>query len=249
MINKRNTLVWILLTAKIGFVCAQQDTVFTVIDEVNNVVQFETVNTDLSEDKGMLMRGVKHGNQFHYFPNGVLMGMMQFNNGKKEGVQLYFDKTGLLLKEENYRDNMLHGEMRSYYTANNVRILKQSQQYKNGKLDGLSIENNNEGKTISAEEFRAGIKNGRSIWFYNNGKPAMEQYYANGELDGKQVMYNMEGAIISTGQYTNGKKSGKWTTYYDNGQIKNEGNYSEDVKTGKWKYFDEAGKEMSEEND
>ncbi|MBP9549663.1 MAG: toxin-antitoxin system YwqK family antitoxin [Chitinophagales bacterium] len=243
-----NNILIAILICSTTIIHAQQDTVFTKIDSDRNLIAFETTNKDLSIDKGTIKDGKLHGNLLHYFPNGVLMGMKQYRHGVQDGVQLYFDKTGLLSKQENYINDTLNGEMRTYTTSNNVRILQQSQYYKNGKLDGLAIEYNNMGKTSSAEEYKAGIKNGRSIWYYNNGEPAMEQFYVNGILEGTQTVYNMNGVVISQGKNKNGAKSGMWLEYFDNGKVKSEGNYTEDNKTGKWKYYDESGKLINEEN-
>lgn len=243
-----NNIFIAILICSTTIIYAQQDTVFMKIDSERNLIAFETTNKDLSIDKGTLKDGKLHGNLMHYFPNGVLMGMKQYRHGVQDGVQLYFDKGGLLSKQENYINDTLNGEMRTYTTSNNVRILQQSQYYKNGKLDGLAIEYNNMGKTSSAQEYKAGIKNGRSIWYFNNGEPAMEQYYTDGILDGVQKVYNMNGVVISQGQYKHGVKSGLWLEYFDNGELKSEGNFMEDKKIGKWKYYDESGKLINEEN-
>lgn len=234
-------IVFVLLCCFNATAYCQQDTIFTAVDPVRNIVAFRTVNKDLSIDKGTLKDGELHGNLMHYFPNGVLMGMKQYRHGRQDGLQLYSEKSGVLAKEEHYLNDTLNGEVRIYGSSSNVRILLRSNYYKNGKLDGLSIENNTMGKTVAEEEFKEGVKHGRSTWYYNNGLPAMEQYYVNGILEGPQVVYNMNGVIISKGNYTSGLKTGLWTEYYDNGAVKSEGNYAKDLKTGKWKYYDESG--------
>lgn len=224
------------------------DTSFTVIDQKKDLRYYEAELADQTVEKGYLQHGKKQGNIMRYFANGVLLSLTQFENGSKNGVYLECDKSGVVLREENYLNDKLDGEVKIYASSKGVRIVKSSYHYKEGKFNGIQTEYNDMGRISSEASYLNGKKNGLSKWYFAGGQIAMEQGYIDDKIEGSYKTYNQAGNVVAQGQYINGKKMGTWLEYNDNGTLRSQGDYKDDVKTGAWKYFDENGNIQKSEN-
>ncbi|MBC8046680.1 MAG: toxin-antitoxin system YwqK family antitoxin, partial [Fimbriimonadaceae bacterium] len=129
------------------------------------------------------------------------MSLIQYENNLRNGVLIECDKSGVLTKEENYKNDKLHGTVKIFASSKNVRIVKSFYQYNNGDLDGLQMEYNEMGKVISESNYKNGKKNGLSKWYYNNGQLATEQNYLNDLIEGIYKTYNQQGILVAKGQY------------------------------------------------
>lgn len=217
-----------------------QDTTF-IFDagtyEERYIVEF----ADGTIEKGQMKDGEKHGLIHTYFANGVLQTAAEYSKGVRNGWYLQCETNGVVLKEEHYRNGLLDGEVREYYTAKGVRIVKSVYSYMEGRYHGVCSEYNDMGKLVSQAKYKEGIKDGVSKWYFQNGNLAMEQNYSNGALDGIQKVYAQDGKLLSDGSFSDNKKSGLWKEYYPNGLLKEEGHYLDDAKTGEWTYYNEDG--------
>lgn len=90
--------------------------------------------------------------------------------------------------------------------------------YKNGKLDGLSI-----------------------LW-NRNGQKGSEAYYKDGKQNGIENVWYLNGQKGSEGNYKNGKRDGLWTEWYTTGLKWKEGNYKQGKRVGLWTEWGEDGK-------
>ncbi len=96
--------------------------------------------------------------------------------------------------------------------------------YKNGKLDGLSI-----------------------LW-NRNGQKASEAYYKEGKQQGRETVWYKNGQKAAEGSYQQGKRNGLWTEWYTNGLKWKEGSYKIGKKDGLWTEWDESGSNAKQAN-
>ncbi len=224
------------------------DTVIRVVDAAKAIKHFTVSENGIVQQDGYFTGDKKSGKWFNYYPNGVLLSVSEYENGMKNGIYIECEKSGAVVVQEYFKNDVLEGEQKKYSTSKNVRIVKSIYNFKNGVYDGLCTDFNDMGIRQAEILYAEGKKQGAAKWYFSNGSLAMEQMYASDLLQGPQKVYNLQGVVITEGVYSNNTKSGQWTEYYDNGGIKAQGNYTADVKSGTWKYYDEKGKVIKTEN-
>lgn len=208
---------------------------------------FQVFENKIKVEEWCIKNGKRNGTWTIYYPNGVLLSTAEFIDGKKNGLYIECEKSGAVLVQEYFKNDVLDGEQRKYVTVKNVRILKTVNNYKNGVLNGMCTEYTDMGYVQSQTEYAMGIKNGISRWYFSNGRLAMEQTYQNNMLNGAQQVYNQAGVLLTSGNFKNNLKEGAWTEYHENGKIKSSGNYKNDAPCGDWKYYDLNGNLASTE--
>jgi len=104
-----------------------------------------------------------------------------------------------------YMGNLLKGKKegrwKSYFHSNGKKMYDEN--YKNGKLDGLSYE------------------------WYENGQKSYEGTFTNGELDGLSTSWYENGQKKYEDNYKNGKGVGFSTSWYENGKKESEGTFKD----------------------
>ena len=93
-----------------------------------------------------------------------------------------------------------------------------TENYRNGKLDGLLRAFYPDGKIAEETTFKEGVKNGPYRKYTTKGIVLEESIYKNGELDGKAVFRWSDGKIVSEGNFVNGQKKGVWK-FYEGGKL------------------------------
>lgn len=117
------------------------------------------------------------------------------------GKWTYFhNNTKVVMTEENFNGKgELEGERKTYYP--NAQ-LAEIQQYKSGKLNGVS-----------------------KMYAQDNGAIINEYTYVDGELHGPAKTYDNSGKVIAEGNYRHDKQHGIWK-YYENGELKEEKDFT-----------------------
>jgi antitoxin component YwqK of YwqJK toxin-antitoxin module len=162
------------------------------------------------------------GKHTGYYRSGKVQFERSFKDGKKEGVEKYFDEeSGKIKAEISFHDGLRDG----YY----VWFLF--------------------GKKLREGNFVAGT--GKLVIFdFVTGKSCGEEYYKDDKRDGEWRLYYSDGKIYYTGNFSNG--NGKYKYTYMNGNVVEEGSlfYKETdalSKTGtsnlsgKWQSFYKSG--------
>lgn len=177
----------------------------------------------------------------------------RYFNGKKNGHWKFYSRTGILLSEGNYSDDLEHGEWRFYLE-------------KYADFEGKDVEY--AGKLFLIENYVNGVKNGRferlayldqipvmcdtsigtvnplDTCFQLRYKKVREvTYYKNGELHGPMEWSDSDGNITFKGEYRSGRKFGRWTETYadpeDASQVyRFEADYSNGQIQGAFQKFD-----------
>ena len=100
--------------------------------------------------------------------------------------------------------------------------LKQKENYKDGKQDGLLEK-----------------------YYSSSGLLWSRQNFKNGKLDGLWEDYYLKGQLLKRGKYNDDTKEGLWEKFYDNGQVEFERTYIEG-KIIESKYYQESGERIKE---
>jgi uncharacterized protein len=191
--------------------------------------------------KGYYIEGKKDGNWIICLSSGLIMKLDTYDHGQRDGISLTLDKKAHLVKQEFYKNNILHGQMITYasYGDNPTAMVY----YSNGMKNGLSRTYYENGKIQEEAYFKNNVKNGLAQWYNNSGKLMAIYNYNNGQFEGFQKTFYDNDSIQAVSGYSNNVLNGEYKEYYRNGKIKVSGTYLNGVKEGIWIDYDEMGKE------
>ncbi len=199
-----------------------------------------------------------------YDEEGKMLLVINYKNGKKNGVKKTFLKEGMI--EETYVNDIKQGLVKRYYPDGKIKSIIPCVQ---GKENGKAFEFSEDSVIIVLSEYKKGfmiykekingynvnkLKDGKWMSFYNNGNVKTEENYKNGLREGYFKEYTEEGSLIKIEKYTNdqlqqdAQELVKLDTKYDfypNGKIKVEGTYNDSIAEGVRRYFSEKGDVIS----
>ncbi|MCF8258524.1 MAG: hypothetical protein K9J06_13290 [Flavobacteriales bacterium] len=138
----------------------------------------------------------------HYHPNGKIQAKGVYRNQKKDSLWQYFNENEMLVLEETYRQNLLHGAQRIY-------------------LDS--------GQLGEETHFRDSVKHGPWNKFFGNSRPWIEANYKNGSLDGPFKIWQDDGKPKVQGNYADGLRIGTWLMFNLNGSLRTQDSYSNGI--------------------
>ncbi len=166
------------------------------------------------QSQGEYLNSKRIGEWVFYHPNGKIEQKGKYDKkGKAQGPWKWFYETGNLLREENYRNDL---------------------------LDGVMTEYSDSGKVITKGEYIDGQKEGP--WMLELADYREEGSYKGGMRDGEwKHFYTDNGKLRFVGKFIDGVPDGMQLFYYQNGKEKQTGKYVGGLKEGDWKFFDESG--------
>lgn len=189
--------------------------------------------------------------------------------GKKQGYWKKKDeKTGKLIYEGEFKDNLPVGTFKYYYPHDTLQaIMKFSQGGKvayaqlfhpNGKRMGTGkyvTEQKDSiwtffdamGVLISKDNYKMGKKHGVCYVYLPEGILSEERNYKDGLEHGTFKQYFDGKKLKGQGNYVNGNLDGKCTYWYPNGIEAAVGYYKDGKKEGPWIYKEKDGKIKSKE--
>lgn len=174
-----------------------------------------------------------------------LMAEYQVNAvGEKHGWFKGYNRDGVLIMENNYRNNLYHGETKEYDIIRGKRKLRKVENYKEGLLQG-SAKYYTDGLLTKSGKYVDDERDGKWVIFspfqnYGMDKSlrdrykyvVINKYYDKGKEyypDGKHTQkYYPADKIYLEQEYANGHKVGVHRSYYPNGQLANETKYDTD---------------------
>jgi len=133
-----------------------------------------------------------------YHTNGKIKAKGVYRSMKKDSLWQYFNKNELLVLEESYAQDVLHGRQRKFY--------------ENTKLG-------------EETNFNMGVKEGKWLKFFDNGRSWLEANYVNGDLDGPFRMNTEKGKRKIQGNYSGGVRIGRWLMFNENGSVRTQDSY------------------------
>ena len=165
---------------------------------VGNFVYYSTSGTVESRIDHYPGSNAAHGRHFH--PNGKLMAEGRYVDKDKDSTWNYYDETGILRSTEHWKSGKMDGEMTSYSAG---------------------------GKVIERRHFVKGTESGKAEQFFADGAPRYVANYVSGSPEGIETFYFPNGKKEIEGKYVNGNRDGGWTYYNDNGSIQTQALYAQ----------------------
>lgn len=130
------------------------------------------------------------------WPNGRVQSVKIYANEKEHGTWMFFNDSGMLVRETNYRF---------------------------GKLNGKSASFLDNGNQLSLEYFKDGLQDSMRIIWYPDGHLQADEHYKNGKPDGLCRTFSPDGHIRSTVRYVNNQMEGNFLKANEQGLTIEEG--------------------------
>jgi|GEM_PF-3497727 len=124
------------------------------------------------------------------------------------------------------------------------------QEYKDGKLNGISTHYFPQGNIHAEYTYANGEKNGKYVSYNNVNGKSVKSYqgeFKDGEMDGEFTYYDKNGHRTTVSHYRKSKQHGDFINYkyYGGKELKIvEGQYLEGNKDGEWRYYNESGEKI-----
>lgn len=181
------------------------------------------------------------GNWYGYFSEGNLQLETELDSkGEKNGVFKKYDFfTRNLIEYAEYKNNVLNGEQRFYYSSGE---LEQKRTNLDGKLVDTVYNYYRGGQIEDKIAVGNDMRDGQSATFYENGKLHTVTDYKEGQINGGYKSYFTNGLVQTEVLVTDGKVEGIKKGFYPDGQLQYEQNYKNDLLDGAFKTFHANGK-------
>ncbi len=181
-----------------------------------------------------------------FYANGVIQSERTYLLDKLEGVSKFYDELGRLVREENYKNNILDGVVKEFYPNS---TLKSEMPYTQGKKNGVAKTYNEQGLVESESTFENDVLVGlvKLYTYYPEGE--LKETYTttiDGVLTGPKRIYFNSGMLAAEENYANGKLDGVRRTYYDNGFLEKAQTWRQGFQYGEERVFFPDGKRKEE---
>jgi len=155
-----------------------------------------------------------HGKEtgiFKFFDDtkaGTVIATREFNPKDNSCYTIFYNQNNNKVSEGKLINKQYEGEWK-YYHKDSPTIMT-SENYKNGKLDGIRKVFYKEGKIAEEISYKDGKKEGTYKKYAENGVVLESSNYKNDQYSGLATFKNGEDKLVAKGTFTNGKKTGMW---------------------------------------
>jgi antitoxin component YwqK of YwqJK toxin-antitoxin module len=178
--------------------------------------------------------------------NGLLERRISFINGKENGIDTTFYKSGC---PQVVRNHILGAESGQwFYFYDSTQTVAWENNYYLGSKHGKQLYLTKEGDTTRLEYYANGKLDGVKKSYYPESKLEKEVHYKDGIMDGPYFKYSRKGILLEELHFKQGKKDGELRYYYNDGKPLSIEHWSMDLKNGEFKTFFYDGKPQSTEN-
>ena len=163
-----------------------------------------------------------HGKEiglFQFFDDtqkGDVIATREFNSKDNSAYTIFFDQNKNKVSEGKVVNKLFEGEWKYYHFAS--AVLMTTENYKNGKLNGLRTVYFPNGKVAEQTNFVNNLKQGAYKKFTETGIVLEESFFKNNEYDGLAIFRNDSGIVVSQGLFFKGLKTGTWEVL-ENGKL------------------------------
>lgn len=194
-----------------------------------------------------------------YHSNGKIKAKGVYKRQQKDSVWHYFNEAEILILEEGYKLDVLHGVQKIYYPENG--ILMEQRTFVDGVKHGAWLKYFEDGKKWLVANYEQGELSGTFEMYKSDGKPELKGTYSVGSRHGRWLMYNENGSVRTQDFYHQGKmtkqkkENGVFEEFYDDekpkssftfkGGVEN-GDFREWYDNGEWVLKEEKGEKMGE---
>lgn len=157
----------------------------------------------------------------------------QFKGGLYHGDYKFY-KNNKLVTEGVYIEGVGNGLFKDYY--GDGETVKTERKLKNGKVDGIVKNYDQQGRVEYEKEYKEGVEHGIERR-YRDGELAIDCNYADGKKHGKQVenLISNRGDYVKKSEYDMGVQVGEYSEELEEeGVTTVKGNYEKGKKDGKW---------------
>lgn len=185
--------------------------------------------------------GQAQGLAEYYGPDGKLFSTFLFDKNILKTAR-YFDKSGNEISRSERKDKTItltafdaDGFKVSTITYNDAAArlnsdtyfyssgqVRETNPYKDGKLDGVSTGYYANGKKEYAIQYKGGEKDGLATYYFQNGNIKSQGWYDKGDLVDTWTNYNEKGVVVSRTSYVNDDINGYSETYNAGGKLQDE---------------------------
>ena len=164
----------------------------------------------------------EHGKEiglFQFFDDtqkGDVIATREFNSKDNSAYTIFYDQNKNKVSEGKVVNKLFEGEWKYYHYAS--PSVMTTENYKNGKLDGLRTVFFSNGKVAEQINFVNNQKQGLYKKYTENGIVLEESFFKNNEYDGLAIFRNDSGIIVSKGMFAKGLKTGTWEVL-ENGKL------------------------------
>ena len=162
--------------------------------------------------------GLPHGTWIGYWQDGSTRYTIDYKKGDKDGEELKYDSTGVLIFEVVYREGIRNGIEKEYFVNGQ---LKRSSKYKDNKLNGKTEYFDSLGVRLETIAYKDSLRQGKTTIWWPNGEAYKRFTYEKGILEGKYEEWDSSGKDIVTGDYVNGTRHKKWLYFDSEGRRNN----------------------------
>jgi len=164
----------------------------------------------------------EHGKEiglFQFFDDtqkGDVIATREFNSKDNSAYTIFYDQNKNKVSEGKVVNKLFEGEWKYYHYASTV--IMTTENYKNGKLEGLRTVYFLNGKVAEQINYENNQKQGTYKKYTENGVVLEESFFRNNEYDGLAIFRNDSGIIVSKGKFAQGIKTGVWEVF-ENGKL------------------------------
>jgi antitoxin component YwqK of YwqJK toxin-antitoxin module/CHAT domain-containing protein len=175
----------------------------------------------------------------YYHENGTLSKKQTFKNGKANGPETNYTKTGKLNYTGQNKDSEADGLFIYYYEDGRK---SGEAWFKNNKRNGITTNFYPNGKVKDAVNYVDGNAQGLFVGYHEDGKMSYSVQFVNNIISGLYQSYFPDGSTQTKGQKENDNKIGEWLYYSAPGVLDSKGNYAEGYRNGDWADYFSNGK-------
>ena len=175
--------------------------------------------------EGTFSHGKEIG-EFKFFDDtkaGTVIATRTFNPNDNVTYTVFYDQNKNKASEGKVVNKLFEGEWKYYHLG--ATTIMTTENYKNGKLEGLRLVYFPSGKIAEETNYKNNLKNGSSKKYSEKGIVLEEATFKNNQYDGEAIFRDVDNNVVSKGKFTNGKKTGVWQ-FFENGKLVSEDNMS-----------------------
>ncbi|MBP6180507.1 hypothetical protein [Flavobacterium sp.] len=157
-----------------------------------------------------------------------IIATREFNPNDNSAYTIFYDQDKNKVSEGKVVNKLFEGEWKYYHQAS--KIVMTTENYKNGKLEGLRTVFYPSGKIAEEISYKNNLKDGVYKKYTEKGIVLEESIFKNNEYNGLVIFKDTDGNIVSKGQFVNGKKNGIWQFFEKGKKVKDVNmNYPENI--------------------
>ncbi len=152
-----------------------------------------------------------------------IIATREFNAKDNSAYTIFYDQNKNKVSEGKVVNKLFEGQWKYYHQAS--KNIMTTENYVNGKLEGLRTVFYISGKIAEEISYKNNLKNGFYKKYTEKGIVLEESIFKNNIYSGLAIFSDTNGNVVSKGQFVNGKKSGIWQ-FFEKGKLVKETNMS-----------------------